>query len=167
MAIIGLAIIGAWNSPKAMTAEFCAVTNFGASGPCFATRDMCLSWSQGTGGSCIVSNTTKAGQYGSSSDVTIAAGLVSLIGILAAEDRREKDAQATRAKAVVAEREQMETLRMAREETDRREAHERAKRQEALNRLPEFGDTCIDIGFKIGTNSYVDCVIELYRRARR
>jgi hypothetical protein len=98
--------------------------------------------------------------------VSIAVGLVSLLGILAAEDRREREAQAARAEAVAAENAQIETLRMAREEADRRESQERAKRQEALNRLPEFGDTCVDIGFKIGSNSYTDCVIELYRRAR-
>ena len=86
--------------------------------------------------------------------------------MMAEDERRKKQEEEIRAARAEQQRLSAEQARVAQAEALRAEAVARARDQEALNRLPEFGATCTDLGFKTGSTSYSDCVIELYRRAR-
>jgi hypothetical protein len=152
------------SAQRSIASEFCAVSNFGASGPCFQSLQMCESWVRNTGGACALMNTSSSAPAASSSAEVSA--FVSILALLAAEDRQ---AEAERSRREAAERERERAAAQARREREAVIALEVArqeKRQNALNRLPEFGAVCSDLGFKTGSTPYSDCVMELYRRAR-
>jgi hypothetical protein len=159
-----LAIVLAISTATPVAAgEFCRVSNSGVSGPCFPTLSACEFGLEVSGGTCTYRETSSTSP---ANDPTGMAALGGLLRMIAEDERRNR--QDAEARAALAERQRLsaEQARLAQAEATRAEAQTRARDQAALDRLPEFGLTCADLGFKTGSNSYSDCVIELYRRAR-
>jgi hypothetical protein len=85
---------------------------------------------------------------------------------MARDERLKKEQEAARQAELERQRRTAEQERLAQLEFEHRSAEAKAKDQAALDRLPEFGATCADLGFKRGSTPFADCVIELYKRAR-
>ena len=147
----------------AVAGEFCRVSDSGVSGPCFPTLSACEFGLEVSGGTCTYRETPLTSP---TNDPTGMAALGGLLRMMAEDERRKKQEEEIRAARAEQQRLSAEQARVAQAEALRAEAGARARDQEALNRLPEFGATCADLGFKTGSTSYSDCVIELYRRAR-
>jgi hypothetical protein len=92
--------------------------------------------------------------------------LGALLGAIARDERIKKEQDAARQAELEQQRRTVEQARLAQLESDRRAAETKAREQAALDRLPEFGTTCAELGFKRGSTPFSDCVIELYKRAK-
>ena len=150
-------------STPVVAGEFCRVSNSGVSGTCFPTLSACEFGLEVRGGTCTYRETSSTSP---ANDPTGMAALGGLLRMMAEDERRNRQDAEARAALVERQRLSAEQARLAQAETSRADAQARARDQAALERLPQFGATCADLGFKTGSNSYSDCVIELYRRAK-
>jgi hypothetical protein len=151
-------------SPLSLSAgEFCQVFDSGMKGVCFPTLSSCEFAVKGGGGTCVF---REASSTSSSSDPSGLAALGGLLKMMAEDERRKAREEQAQTERLEQQRRLSEQARSAQLQAERSEAQAKARDQAALDRLPEFGVICADLGFKTGSTAYSDCVVELYRRAK-
>ena len=154
-------------APLAKAGEFCAVGNFGNSGPCFAVLSMCQNWVATSDGTCVFRETggvTSAPAPGSMQEAYQAGqGLGLLLRALTEESEASKSA--------AMKEEESRRLQYQRQfEIERNTVNEAREKPQAQNKvapkvdLPEIEKICSAIGFKKGTPKFGDCVLEMVRR---
>jgi len=153
--------------PSAVAGQFCAVGNFGTSGPCFAVLSMCENWVRPQGGTCVFRETagnSSAPAPGSMQEAYQAGqGLGFLLRALTEESEASKSAA-----KIEDESRRLEYQRQL--EIERNTVNEARKKPQVGNRvapkadLPEIEKLCSAIGFKKGTPKFGDCVLEMVRR---
>ncbi len=138
-------------APSAKAGEFCAVGNFGNSGPCFAVLSMCQNWVATSGGTCVFRETGGVSSAPAPGSMQEAYQAGQGLGLLLRALTEESEASKSAAK----KEEESRRLEYQRQlEIERNTVNDARKKSQAQNNavpkvdLPEIEKICSEIGFK-------------------
>jgi formylglycine-generating enzyme required for sulfatase activity len=139
----------------ARSAEFCAVGNFGESGPCFPDLQVCRNYAEPSGGTCVLrqsASPTSRPAPGSAEEAYEAGrGLGIIFRALTEGDKEKSD-------LTQQERSRRQESGRFNEDPPRQEGGQ----QQGLG-LRAIEAKCTEIGFTKGTEKYGECVVEFLK----